>query len=170
MKQFLRENRCFRKRLTNTKKRIIKIFQVLNVTTLQQMNGDKKNKWKDNKCRWKVDEKDEKKELKRNSRKKKLNSNTMMFESINVKNSTTRTFIMFYINETTSFANTFISKCLFDFESFLKIESNALTKAQAKKKLNKSFEKTIKKTSKAVNFFSLFDVYMNKFLETCTVH
>ena len=61
--------------------------------------------------------------------KKKMNSNTIMFENVNVKNPNTRTFIIFYIDNMTSFADTFTSKFLFKFKNFSKIINNALTKA-----------------------------------------
>ena len=53
----------------------------------------------------------------------------------------------FHINNTTSFANIFILKLLFEFENFLKIEDEALTKAQTKEKNSKkkNFKKIIKK-------------------------
>ena len=60
-----------------------------------------------------------------------------MFENVNVKNSNARTFMMFYIDDTTSFANILISKSLFEFESFLEIENEALTKVQTKEKNSK---------------------------------
>ena len=60
--------------------------------------------------------------------KEKINSNTMMFEGVNVKNSNAQTFIMFYIIDTTSFASIIISKFLLEFESFLKVENKTLIK------------------------------------------
>ena len=70
-----------------------------------------------------------------------------------MKNLNARTFMMFYINDTTSFANTFISKLLFEFESFSKIENEASTRAQTKEKNSKkenkkSFEKDDKEASR----------------------
>ena len=66
--------------------------------------------------------------------KKKMNSNTIKFKNVNVKNSNARTFILFYIDDTTSFASFLISKSLFEFENFLEIENKASTKAQTKEK------------------------------------
>ena len=88
--------------------------------------------------------------IKKKFLKKKVNSNTIMFKSINVKNSNVQTFIIFYIDDTTSFASTFISKFLFEFESFLKIENNTSTRTQAKKENSKkekkeNFEETIER-------------------------
>ena len=78
--------------------------------------------------------------------KKEVNSNTIIFESVNMKNSNARTFIIFYINDTTLFASILISKFLFEFENFLKIENKASMKAQTKEKNSKkSFKKTIEK-------------------------
>ena len=57
-----------------------------------------------------------------------------MFENVDVKNLNARTFIIIYIDDTTSFENIFTSKFLLEFENFLKIESNASTKTQAKEK------------------------------------
>ena len=51
--------------------------------------------------------------------KKKINSDMIMFEDINVRKLNVQTFIMFYINDTTSFANIFISKSLLEFENSL---------------------------------------------------
>ena len=64
-----------------------------------------------------------------------------MFENVNVKNPNARIFIIFYIDDTTSFANIFISKLLFKFETFSKIENEASTKAQTKKNLTKKVSK-----------------------------
>ena len=87
-----------------------------------------------------------KKMIEKRFSKKEVNSNTIMFESVNVKNSNAQIFIMFHINDTTSFANIFISKFVFEFEDFLKIENKTSTKAQTKEKnsKNKNFEKIIK--------------------------
>ena len=63
--------------------------------------------------------------IKKRFLKKKANLNTMMFESVNVKNLNARTFMIFYINDTTSFANIFILKQLFEFENFSEIENDA---------------------------------------------
>ena len=67
--------------------------------------------------------------------KKKVTSNGIVFESVNVKNTNARIFMMFYIDNTTSFANTFISKFLFEFKDFSNIENDASTKVQAKEKI-----------------------------------
>ena len=65
----------------------------------------------------------------------------MIFENVHVKDSNARTFMIFHIDDKTSFANIFNLKFLFEFESFLKIESEAPTNAPTKKKsLKKSFE------------------------------
>ena len=61
--------------------------------------------------------------------KKKINLNIMIFEDVNIKNSNARTFIIFYINNTISFASILISKLLFKVKSFLKIKSGVSTKA-----------------------------------------
>ena len=93
---------------------------------------------KHNKCRREVDEeRKNKKNYSKRFSKKEVNSNTMMFENVNVTNSNARMFIMFYINNTTSFASILISKFLLEFESFLKIKSEASTKAQTEKEKSK---------------------------------
>ena len=146
MRRFLHENCHLRKCLTKTKERIIEIIQLFSATMLQLMSEEKRKKWK----------------------------NTMMFESVNVKNSNARTFMIFHINDTTSFANIFISKSLFEFESFLKVESEALTKTQtkeknSKKKFEERKERTLwednKEASKWVSFFFLFEIYINRFFK-----
>ena len=43
-KIILREDCCFRKRLTKTKERIVKTIQLFSATTLQQINEKKKKK------------------------------------------------------------------------------------------------------------------------------
>ena len=63
-----------------------------------------------------------------------------MFKDINVKNSNARTFMIFYIDDTTSFADIFTSKSLLEFEKFSKVENKASTKAQTKKKNSKKKE------------------------------
>ena len=83
-----------------------------------------------------------------------MNSNTTIFEDVNVRNSNARTFMIFHIDDTTWFASIFTSKLLFKFENFSKIKSTASTKAQTKKQMKeknskkkekKNFEKTIEK-------------------------
>ena len=75
-----------------------------------------------------------KKTIKEKISKKEMNLNTRMFENVIVKNSNTQTFMMFYIDDTTSFASIFTSKLLLKFKSFSKIENEASTKAQTKEK------------------------------------
>ena len=65
----------------------------------------------------------------------------MIFESVDVKNSNAQTFMMFYIDDTTSFEDIFISISLLEFENFLKIKNDALTKAQTKEKNSNFFSK-----------------------------
>ena len=85
--------------------------------------------------------------------KEKKNSDTMMFEVVGVKNSNARIFMKYHIDDTTSTSSSF-TKFSFKFESFLKKENTAQTKAQKKKKSskknkNESFEKAEeKKTDK----------------------
>ena len=86
-----------------------------------------------------------KKRVKKEFSKKKVNSNIMMFENVNVKDLNARTFMIFYIDDTMSFADILISRFLFKFENFLNIESKALTETWTKEKnRKKSCEKTIK--------------------------
>ena len=79
----------------------------------------------------------------------KKNSDTMMFEIVDVKNSNARIFIKHHIDDTTSISNSFM-KFYFEFEDFLKEEGAAQAGSQKKKKSlkkneNESFEKTKKK-------------------------
>ena len=69
--------------------------------------------------------------------KKKVNSNTIIFEDVNVKNSNARTFMMFYIDDTTLFANILNSKSLLEFENSSKIENKMSTKTQTKAQTKK---------------------------------
>ena len=75
--------------------------------------------------------------IKKNFSKRKMNSNTIIFENVYIKNLNARTFMMFYINDLTSFASIFILKFLLEFEKFLKIKNKTLTKAQTKKESSK---------------------------------
>ena len=97
---------------------------------------NKKEKWKNDKCWREIDERREnkKKDLERIFEKEGKDSNTIMFENVNVKDLNTRTFIMFYIDDITLFEEIFISKFLLEFENFSKIESDTLIKAQTKEK------------------------------------
>ena len=91
-----------------------------------------------------VDEKSTK-NLKMKNMIEKNFSNTMIFESINMKTSNAQT-IIFHIDDSTSFTNIFISKPLLEFESFLKIENEMSTKVQTKEKNSKKkFQKRKKK-------------------------
>ena len=68
-----------------------------------------------------------------------------MFESVNIKNLNIQTFMMFHINDTTSFADIFTSKFSLEFKKFSKVKSDALTKAQTKKKISKEKKKISRK-------------------------
>ena len=72
--------------------------------------------------------------------KKKENSDTMMFEIVDVKNSNARILMKHHIDDTTSTSNNF-TKFFSEFENFLKKESATQAKAQKKKqKKKKEFE------------------------------
>ena len=53
--------------------------------------------------------------------KKKKNSDTMMFEIVDVKNSNAKIFIKYYIDDTTTISSNFM-KFFFEFKNFLKKE------------------------------------------------
>ena len=66
--------------------------------------------------------------------KRKRNSNTMIFENLNVKNSKTRSSTTYYTDNTISLLKIIISKYLFNFESFLEKKDEKQTKEKALKK------------------------------------
>ena len=108
-----------------------------------------------------------KKIIEKKSLKKKENSDIMMFDVVNVKNSNVKSFMKYYINDTMTISNSF-TKFFFEFENFLKekerdVNTREITeKKSLKKNENESFEKT--KEKKQMNeFLFLFDVYINKF-------
>ena len=72
--------------------------------------------------------------------KKKENSDTMMFEIVDVKNLNAEIFMKYYINDTTTISSSF-TKFSFKFESFLKKKSATQTYEKKQKK-----EKHLKKT------------------------
>ena len=81
--------------------------------------------------------------------KKKENSDIIMFDVVDVKNSNAEIFMKYYIDDIITISNS-ITKIFFEFESFLKKESAAqMQKKKQKKKLtknkNESFEKTKEK-------------------------
>ena len=89
--------------------------------------------------------------LKKKNLKRKMNSNTIMFENVNVKNSNARIFIMFYIDDTTLSASILILKSLFKFESFLKIKNKTSTRTQTKERSSGKKRKKFRKTNKKAN-------------------
>ena len=127
MKEFFQKNRRFRERLTKTKEQILKTIQLFNTTALQQMN--EKEKKKKNEKIISVDEKlaknvKMKKIIKKRFLKKEENSNTMIFDIINVKNLNVEIFMKYHTDDTTTTSSNF-TKFFFEFESFLKEESAA---------------------------------------------
>ena len=70
--------------------------------------------------------------------KKKENSDTMIFDVVDVKNSNVMTFMKSHINDTTTISSNF-TKFFFEFENFLKKES--ATQMQKKEQKKKKFEK-----------------------------
>ena len=79
--------------------------------------------------------------------KKKENSDTIIFDDVDMKNSNTEIFIKYYIDDTTTTSSNF-TKFFFEFESFLKKESVMQTheKEQKKKKVRKKTRtRTLKK-------------------------
>ena len=134
MRRFFCKNRYFRKRLTKTIERIVETIQLLIATTLQQMNEEKKEK--KNEKMISVNEKSAKnikmkKIVEKEFSKKKENSDTIIFEVVDVKNSIAQIFIKYYINDTISTSSSF-TKFFFEFEKFLKEDGVAQTKAQKK--------------------------------------
>ena len=65
--------------------------------------------------------------------KKKKNFDTMMFEVVEVKISNIKTFIKYYIDDTTTISNSF-TKFSFEFENFSKKESVTQTHEKESKK------------------------------------
>ena len=119
------------------KKRVVETIQLFNAATLQQMNGKKIEKMIN------VDEKlaknvKMKKIVEKRFSKEKKNSNTIIFEIINVKNPNAEIFIKYHIDDTSTTSSSF-TKFFFEFESFLK-EKNA-TQTDEKEQEKKEFEK-----------------------------
>ena len=65
--------------------------------------------------------------------KEKEDSDTMMFEIVDVKNSNAETFMKYYINDTTTTSKSFIKFCV-EFENFLEKEEAAQTRENEQKK------------------------------------
>ena len=79
-----------------------------------------------------------------------------MIENVDVINSNARSSMTYYINDTISFATIIILKSLFEFENFLKKESDTKMTEKNSKKEEESFEKTIeKRTDKSISFLYL---------------
>ena len=101
-----------------------------------------------------------KKIIKKRFSKKEKNFDTMMFEIVDVKNSNTKIFIKYYIDDTTTISNSF-TKFSFKFEKILKEKSAAQThekeqKKELEKNKNESFEKKMKKkTDDQISFLYL---------------
>ena len=110
MKRLFWENRRFRKRLTKTKERIVEAIQLFNAATLQQMS-EKKNEKKNEKMINVGEEPTKnvkmKKIMKKEFSKKKENSDTMMFEIVDVKNPNVVIFMKYHIDDTTTISNSF---------------------------------------------------------------
>ena len=92
--------------------------------------------------------------------KEKKNSNTMIFNIVDVKDSNAEIFIKYHINDTTTTSNNF-TKFFFEFENFLEKEDTTQTHKKEQKKekslkKNESFEKAKeKKTNKWISFLYL---------------
>ena len=63
-----------------------------------------------------------------------MNSNTISFKNVNMKNSNAQTFMIFYIDNMISFANIFILTILFEFKNFLEIEKLIRKRKRERKK------------------------------------
>ena len=107
--------------------------------------------------------------VKKNFSKEKKNSDTMMFEIVNVKNLNTKIFIKYHIDDTTTISSSF-TKFFFESENFLKKESAAQTHEKKQKKKKNSKKKTRTKISRKrkrrrqINeFLFLFNIYINRF-------
>ena len=129
MRRLLRENRRFQKRLAKAKGRVVEAIQLFSATALQQMNEEKKEK-KNEKMINVGEESAEDVKMKRVVKKKfskEKDSDTMMFEIVDVKNPNAMTFMKYHIDDTTT------------------ISSNFTEKKSSKKNKDGSFEKTKEK-------------------------
>ena len=82
--------------------------------------------------------------IKKKFSKKEKNLDTMMFEVVDVKNSNAVIFMKYYIDDTTTISNNFTKE-----KSLKKTRTRASRRRKRRRQMNK--------------FFSLFDVYINRF-------
>ena len=121
----------------------------------------KKRKKKKNEKMINVDEKSTKnvkikRIIEKEFSKEKKNFDTMIFEIVDVKDSNAKTFIKYYINDTTTISNCF-TKIFFEFKNFLKKESTTQMheKEQKRKKIRKRTKtKTLKRRKRRKQMYN----------------